>query len=152
MDVIAGITTASAAAAQFGFSLTERATARQVLLATGRTLEGVAGGWETAANTETTLCLYMGCGDIAALAHDLIAAGRAPSTPALAGVNVERPGAQLIKSTLSRLAQDVEGLDTGAPVFITIGQVCVAARATSLEAEASGQLQRDRRKAAAPGL
>jgi uroporphyrin-III C-methyltransferase len=127
VEVIAGVTTASAAAAQFGFSLTERETARRVLFATGRTLEGAAGGWEAAADPGTTLCLYMGCGDIAAIARDLIAAGRDPATPAIAAIDVERPGGRLIASTLARLAVCLEEQDVAAPVFIAIGEACAAA-------------------------
>jgi len=129
VEVIAGITTASAAAAQFGFSLTERETARRVLFATGRTLEGAAGGWDAAADPETTLCLYMGCGDIAAITRDLIAAGRDPATPAIAAIDVERPGARLVASTLAGLTLCLERQDTAAPVFIAIGEACAATAA-----------------------
>jgi len=127
VEVIAGITTASAAAAQFGFSLTQRETARRVLLATGRTLSGAADDWSGASDPETTLCLYMGCGDIAGIAASLIAAGRDPTTPAIAAIDVERPGARLVKSTLGRLAADIGAQAAAAPAFIAIGEACAAA-------------------------
>jgi uroporphyrin-III C-methyltransferase len=127
VEVVPGITTASAAAAQFGFSLTARETARRVLFATGRTLSGVATDWAAAADPETTLCLYMGCADIAAIAADLIAAGRAASTPALAAIDVERPGAVLVTSTLGRIAADLSARQDERPVFIAIGAACASA-------------------------
>jgi uroporphyrin-III C-methyltransferase len=126
VEVIPGITTASAAAAQFGFSLTERETARRVLFATGRTLSGVAGGWEAAADPATTLCLYMGCGDIEHIATRLIAAGRDPSTSALAAIDVERPGACSIRSNLAALANDLRNRPPGAAVLIVVGEACAA--------------------------
>ncbi|MGE0827992.1 MAG: uroporphyrinogen-III C-methyltransferase [Hyphomonadaceae bacterium] len=127
VEVIAGVTTASAAAAQFGFSLTERGVARRVLFATGRTFLGANEDWRSAADAETTLCLYMGCADIAAIAQNLIDAGRDGATPALAAVDVERPGAQLISTQLCDLAKALDDLARDGPVFIAIGEACAAA-------------------------
>lgn len=122
VEVIAGVTTASAAAAQFGFSLTEREKARRVMFATGRTLSGAAGGWEAAADSSTTLCLYMGCADIEHIAGQLIAAGRDPQTPALAAIDVERTGARTIAATLATLPVRLAAEEIAGPVLITIGE------------------------------
>ncbi len=127
VEVIAGVTTASAAAAQFGFSLTERETARRVLFATGRTLAGAAGGWRAAADPSTTLCLYMGCADIAFIAGQLVAAGRAQDTPAIAAIDVERPNARLVTSTLAGIAGALAAEAIEGPVLITIGAACGSA-------------------------
>jgi uroporphyrin-III C-methyltransferase len=129
VEVIPGVTTATAAAAQFGFSLTTRETARRVLFATGRTLTGAAGGWQAAADAETTLCLYMGCGDIAAISAQLLAAGRDPHTPAIAAIDVERPGARLVTSTLADITGALATERLEGPVFITIGETAAAAQA-----------------------
>jgi uroporphyrin-III C-methyltransferase len=135
VETIAGVTTASAAAAQFGFSLTERRAARRVVFATGRTLEGAVGGWQAAADSSTTLCLYMGCGDIDHIASELIRAGRAPSTPALAAIDVERPGARLIRTSLAELPSALSGMADCGPVLVTVGGVAAKA-AVSADAEA----------------
>lgn len=127
VEVIPGVTTASAAAAEFGFSLTTRAGARRVLLATGRTLEGPAGDLEIGADPSTTLCLYMGCADIGRLCDQLAAAGLPAATPAIAAINVSRPGSRLVKSTLASLPAALAGEAGDAPVFIAIGQACAAA-------------------------
>ena len=139
VDVIPGVTTACAAAAQFGFSLTERASARRVLFATGRTLAGPQGDWRAAADAETTLCLYMGCGDIAAIAAMLINAGRAADTPALAAIDVERPGARIVPSTLAALADDLADQQDRAPILIVIGQACAAILERALPSAAARQ-------------
>lgn len=128
VEVVPGVTTASAAAAQFSFSLTARARARRVLLATGRTLQGAEQDWRAAADAETTLCLYMGCADIPRIADDLIKAGRAPDTPAVVAIDVERPGARLINATLASLAAKLSDEKTIAPVFIAIGDACAVSR------------------------
>lgn len=127
VEVIPGITTATAAAAQFSFSLTKRESARRVVFATGRTAHGAQLDWAAARDPQTTLCLYMGCGDIEAIAAELIAAGRAASTPAIAAINVERPGARLIACDLSSLPAMLAGEARGSPVFIAIGEACADA-------------------------
>jgi uroporphyrin-III C-methyltransferase len=126
VETIAGITVASAAAAQFAFSLTEREVARRVLFATGRILEGAAGGWQAAADPSTTLCVYMGCAEVETIAARLIAAGRDPSTPALIAIDVERPGACSIRTTLAALVRDLHDYPTTAPVLILIGEACAS--------------------------
>lgn len=135
VDVIPGITTASAAAAQFNFSLTTRAQARRVLFATGRTLEGAAGDWKAAADRQTTLCLYMGCADIAFIVTELLASGRDAETPAIAAIDVERPGARFIRTMLADLPAELAGQETDGPVFITIGEAAATAH-DSVQAEA----------------
>lgn len=134
VEVIPGVTTASAAAAQFGFALSERGKARRVLFATGRTMSGPEGDWAAAADAKTTLCLYMGCAHIADIVARLIMAGRAPHTPALVAIGVERPEAHAIATTMAQLARDVAHLDGETPVFIAIGEACRGARRGAGEA------------------
>jgi uroporphyrin-III C-methyltransferase len=125
VEVIAGVTTASAAAAQFGFSLTERGVARRILFATGRTLGGPECDWRSAADAQTTLCLYMGCADIERICVALVAAGRDALTPAAVLIDVERPEARMIRSTLGGLPCAIDGSE-GATAMIVIGEVCAS--------------------------
>jgi uroporphyrin-III C-methyltransferase len=141
VEVIPGITTASAAAAEHGFSLTTRGEARRVLIATGRTLEGAADDWAAAADPATTLCLYMGCADLQGITDQLVAAGRDSRTPAVAAIDVSRPSSRLVVSTLGALASRLERERIEAPVFICIGQACAAAM-SHLEAAAPQALDR----------
>jgi uroporphyrin-III C-methyltransferase len=127
VDVIPGVTTASAAAAEFGFSLTTRAKSRRVMLATGRTLVGPAENWSTAADPGTTLCLYMGCADIGSIAEQLIASGLSSATPAIAALDVSRRSSRLITSTLGGIAGDLAKEASESPVFICIGDACAEA-------------------------
>ena len=127
VEVVPGITSASAAAAEFGFSLTTRAGARRVMFATGRTLSGMSDDWSAAADNETTLCLYMGCADIAGIAQRLMSAGRDPATPAVATIDISRPGSRLIASTLGLIAADLKIEASASPVLIVIGGACADA-------------------------
>jgi uroporphyrin-III C-methyltransferase len=133
VEVIPGITTASAAAAEFGFSLTTRAGARRVVLATGRTLDGASGDWAALADPANTLCLYMGCADIAAISADMIRHGLPSSTPAIAAIDVSRPASRLLTSTIGTLAADLATEQISGPVFICIGNACADARSAEQE-------------------
>jgi uroporphyrin-III C-methyltransferase len=128
--VVPGVTAASAAAAQFGFPLTHRGEARRLLISTA-TLSGGAlsdGGWAAAADPQTTLALYMGRDQIAAVAERLTSQGRSATTPAIAVENAGHPDARAIASTLGGLAVAVAQAAPSGPVVLLIGEV--AAHAT----------------------
>ena len=130
VEVVPGVTAASAAAAQFAFPLTHRGEARRLVLATARVQDGavVEAGWSGCADPEATLALYMGRDAAGPVAARLIAEGRNPSTPALAVENAGRPEARLIRATLERLAAALaEAAPTG-PVVILVGAVAERAR------------------------
>jgi uroporphyrin-III C-methyltransferase len=131
VDIVPGVTTASAAAAQFGFSLSKRGVAQRVLFATGRTALGAQGDWAGAGDPLTTLCLYMGCGDIAEIATRLIDLDRRPTTPTLVAYNVGRPDARLITATLADLPEIIAAQSHEGPGLIIIGEVCRDAKAQS---------------------
>lgn len=136
VEVIAGVTTASAAAAQFGFSLTERGVARRVLFATGRTFSGAQSEWRSALDADTTLCLYMGCADSALIAARLIEGGRDGGTPVLIAANVERADASHCLMRLADLATQPPRALEG-PVLIVIGECCASVRSAITNASAS---------------
>jgi uroporphyrin-III C-methyltransferase len=128
VDIVPGITTASAAAAQFGFSLTKRGIAQQVLFLTGRTALGTQTALDAACDASTTLCLYMGCADSLAITQALIALGRSPSTPALIARNVGRANASVRVTSLQSLPVTITRQQDDGPGLIVIGEVCRDAR------------------------
>ncbi|MGE5566452.1 MAG: uroporphyrinogen-III C-methyltransferase [Parcubacteria group bacterium] len=129
VEVIPGVTAASAAAAQFGFPLTHRGEARRLTFATARTSDGavVEGGWARAADPETTLVLYMAGEAAGAVAQRLIAEGRHPSTPALAVENAGRPDAKLVQCDLAGLPSAVGRARFEGPVLLLVGEVAAKA-------------------------
>jgi uroporphyrin-III C-methyltransferase len=132
VEVVPGVTAASAAAAQFGFPLTHRGQARRLLLLTARLHDGAldTSGWaEAAQDREATLAVYMGRDSAGAIAEGLIALGRDPRTPALAVENAGSADARLITAPLHRLGEAVEAAAPTGPVLLVIGEV--AARAGS---------------------
>jgi uroporphyrin-III C-methyltransferase len=133
VEVVPGITTASAAAAQFGFSLTSRGIGRRIMFATGHNMEGPEKSWSgPVCADDTTLCLYMAHQDIASIATELLRGGRAASTPALILSSVSRPEADMLVTTLGALVALAMTPKSTAPKFIIIGEVCRVARAKEL--------------------
>ena len=128
-SVVPGVTAASAAAAQFGFPLTERGVARRVTFATARTRDGevVEEGWAANADPSTTLCLYMARDAREAVTRRLMAEGRSPSTPAVAVENAGAENARLIASDLENLAEALDGARCEGPVLLLIGGAVAAA-------------------------
>jgi uroporphyrin-III C-methyltransferase len=143
VEIVAGVTAASAAAAQFGFPLTHRGEARRLVMATARTGENQAddGDWACLADPQTTAAFYMGRDSARQVAARLIAKGRKPSTPAIAVENASRPDARLISARLDQLGEVVESAGFSGPVLLVVGEttarVCGAAQTGSDASQAS---------------
>ena len=129
--IVPGITAASAAAAQYGFPLTHRGEARRLLISTATVSSGelAEGGWATAADPETTLALYMGRDQAAAVAERLVRSGRPASTPAIAVENAGHPHARAIAAPLGGLAAELARARPTGPVVLLIGEVVAQAEA-----------------------
>ena len=84
-------------------------------------------GWAAAADPETTLALYMGRDQAGAVADQLIAQGRAATTPAIAVENAGRPEARAMPATLATLAAVLAQAQPDGPVVIMIGEATAQA-------------------------
>jgi uroporphyrin-III C-methyltransferase len=138
VDIVPGVTAASAAAAQFGFPLTHRGEARRLLISTATVANGAlrGEGWLAAADRQTTLALYMGRDQAGAVAAQLTRDGRSPMTPAVAVENAGSDRARAIASTLRDLAGDLQTAGLTGPVVLLIGDVAARSNigfATPLE-------------------
>lgn len=136
-EIVPGVTAASAAAAQFGFPLTHRGEARRLLISTATVTAGALAenGWAAAADPETTLALYMGRDQVAAVAERLTGEGRSPLTPAIAVENAGHAEARAISSTLAGLATALEAAQPTGPVVLLIGDVAARAVAAATPTE-----------------
>jgi len=112
--VCPGITTASAAAASAGASLTLRGSARGITYVTAhlRAGEPLKLDWATLASESQTVGVYMGRAAAGEIARGLIAAGR----------NVSRPDERLIRGKLSALAFLVATISDDDPTLLLIGE------------------------------
>jgi uroporphyrin-III C-methyltransferase len=134
VEIVPGVTAASAAAAQFAFPLTHRGEARRLLLLTARIHDGSLDttGWaEAAADREATLAVYMGRDCAGQIAAGLIALGRDPATPAVAVENAGSPRGRLVAAPLAELGQTVQAAAPKGPVLLIIGEVAARARKTA---------------------
>ena len=122
-EVVPGVTSASAAAAAAGISLSRRLTARRVQFITGHDVTGaLPTGLNMAALADpgVTTAIFMGKRTFAALSLQLIAAGLAAETPALLAEGVSTPDQRLTRATLGTLAATLDGA-SDSPAVILLG-------------------------------
>ena len=126
---LAGVTAASAAAAQFEFPLTHRGDARSVTFLTGRTKDGsVDLDAGAVSNPEASLVFYMSSHNAAHIEAALRAAGRSPATPLILVENAGRATARAVKGTLSDLGRLAAAHAWDGPVLIGVGCAFAHAR------------------------
>ncbi len=128
-EVVPGITAASAVTTYAGIPLTHRSLSRGVHLVTGHFQEGEALDldWNKLADPSATLVVYMGLSNLALITQQLIAAGRAPSTPAAVIQEGTTPRQRRVIATLETLDQSVKDAGLGSPVIIVVGETVVLA-------------------------
>ena len=130
-EVIPGITAAVACAAYAGIPLTHRDHAQSLRLLTAHAQDGDAEhDWATLSQANQTLAFYMGVSGLARLRDNLIAHGRAASTPFALVENGSRPEQRVIAGTLDELPELARRHAVQAPALLVIGEV--AAFATQL--------------------
>ncbi len=145
LEIVAGVTAASAAAAVAGISLTERRRASSVIFITGHhcaersgrprgSESGLAGG---KLPPKATIVVYMPGDDLGPLAAELRAAGLLAETPCLMVSRLAAPDQQFRRTTL-------EGLGRAAPLpspkLLIIGAVAGTADEGRAETEPEPEL------------
>ncbi|MDO9246516.1 MAG: uroporphyrinogen-III C-methyltransferase [Phenylobacterium sp.] len=134
VEIVPGVTTACAGAAQFDFPLTHRGLARRVVFATATLTAGrLVADWDGAGDPETTLAIYMGGAAAEQIRARLIAAGRASTTPVAVMENVGSPDARFSSGSLEGLPALAAATGAG-PVMIVVGDVTALAPGGFLQA------------------
>jgi uroporphyrin-III C-methyltransferase len=133
VEVVPGVTAATAGAAAAGCSLTARGGASLVVLATGtdRTGAEAAGlDWELLARIEGTLVFYMAARRLPAIVRTLTALGRDPGEPALvieaAGTSAQR----IVGADLGAIAEVAGRARIESPAIFISGPTAGLARAS----------------------
>lgn len=122
-EVVPGVTSALAASAQLGISLTQRGVSRSVVFATPRVGEGEdVGDWAPAVANADSAALYMGVGQAQQIAAVLEAHGMPPSTPAMVVENASLPGSREVATTLGELRHGL-GETFAGPALLLFGEV-----------------------------
>lgn len=118
-EIVPGVTSALAASAELGVSLTERGVSRSVVFATPRIGEGEDfNDWAPAVARADTAVLYMAVGQAAEIAGILEAQGMSASTPVVLVENVSLPASRHIGCTLRGLRNGAARELTGAALLL----------------------------------
>ncbi len=117
VEIVPGITAASAAAASAGVSLTHRGVSSEVVLRTGR---GAVEG-EKACEGKT-LVYYMAASRLMEIVSELMAEGWPPSTPVVLTRNASLPHEKVLSTTLGEVSP--EGWDS--PLVLIVGNATVS--------------------------
>ncbi len=126
VDVVPGITSALAMAANLGVSLTHRDHAHSVRFITGHSRNGELSDdldWRTLSDPTTTLIVYMGGRTAPVIARSLMQAGRSPNTPVALACGVSWAEEVRWTGSLSALCDGEAIYDQSQPVLIGIGAV-----------------------------
>ena len=141
VEVVPGITTATAAAAQLVTSLTLRGVSRSVAIVTPTVAQGSVtdDSWADAAVASQTITIYMGVGEAVRVQAALLARGLSPATPVVIAHDVGRPSAGHVAGHLSDLHELGHNLGTG-PRILLLGEV-FASRVETSNVIAASQAQ-----------
>ena len=122
-EIVPGVTSALAASAEVGVSLTQRGSSRSVVFATPRVGEGEdVSDWAPAVVQADTAVLYMAVGRAAEIAAILEAQGMAASTPVVIVENASLPASRHLGCTLRGLKNGAAQGLTG-PALMLLGEV-----------------------------
>lgn len=142
VQVCAGVTTASAAAASLGASLTLRGLARRLVFVTAHTQRGAVPelDWQALADPEATLAVYMGKDAAPHIARGLRDAGLAADTPVILIENVSLPQERQFATDLAMLPLAARTALGDGPAMILIGKAMQAAHPAASRTEPGAML------------
>jgi len=122
-EIVPGVTSALAAHAELGVSLTQRGVARSVVFATPRIgPDQRASDWAASVCAADTAVLYMAAGQGAQISEALQAAGMHAATPVAIVENATLSNARQIFTTLEGL-HDIDDWQIGGPALVCLGEV-----------------------------
>ncbi|MBT8476827.1 MAG: uroporphyrinogen-III C-methyltransferase [Alphaproteobacteria bacterium] len=131
--VVPGITSASAAVATIGQSLTKRTRNASVRFLTGHDMKGFAEhDWAALARTGEVAAIYMGKRSARFIQGRLLMHGANPATPVTIIENASRPDQRVIATTLARLEPDLTDAGLTGPALTLYGLAPRLAEAVDL--------------------
>lgn len=136
VEVVPGITSAAGCAAQAGIPLTHRGLATGLRFVTGRLGEEgpMEHDWQSLADPDTTLVVYMGLASVDTFSQSLIEAGLSPHTPVAAVENGTRAQQRVLVTDLARLPGALKCDRFQSPTLLIVGRVAAFAQSMAEEA------------------
>jgi uroporphyrin-III C-methyltransferase / precorrin-2 dehydrogenase / sirohydrochlorin ferrochelatase len=130
--IVPGITSASAAVAGIGQSLTRRGRNASVRFLTGHDMQGFADhDWAALARPDEVAAIYMGKKSARFVQGRLLMHGAARATPITVVENASRPEQRVLSTTLDRLPADLTEAELDGPAVILYGLAPRAALAVT---------------------
>ena len=121
-QVIPGITSAVAASAEMGVSLTRRGRNSELRYLTARDMRGFADyQWQDLAEAGSVAAIYMGLRAMPYVQGRLLMHGADPATPVTLAARVSQPDQRLIATTLGAAVSAAEAEQLSGPVVIMLG-------------------------------
>ena len=151
-EIVPGITSAFAAAADFELPLTLRGIASSLIFTTGHDLAGdILPDWARLAVSGATIAVYMGRTVAASVATRLMSAGLNADTTVAVIENASRPYRLLMHGTLKDLPQLEHRDELTGPVMVIIGDAVAGANFERSEALAFADAPSDLKQEYANG-
>jgi uroporphyrin-III C-methyltransferase/precorrin-2 dehydrogenase/sirohydrochlorin ferrochelatase len=123
-QIVPGITSASGCAAYAGIPLTHRDHAQSVRFVTGHLKDGNCElDWAQLAQPAQTVVYYMGLVSLAQICTQLIAHGRAPTTPIALVQQGTTPQQKVYTGTLATMPALIAAAEVQPPTLIIVGEV-----------------------------
>ncbi len=120
--IVPGITSASAAVATIGQSLTKRGRNASVRFLTGHDMKGFADhDWAALARAGEVAAIYMGKRSARFVQGRLLMHGADRTTPVTVIENASRPDQRIVQSTLNHLADDLAAANLSGPALTFYG-------------------------------
>ena len=121
-DIVPGITSAAAAAASIGKSLTSRGHNKSVTLMTGHDSKGFAEqDWKKLSEPNARAAIYMGLGASRFIQGRLLVHGADRHHPVTIVENASRTKEKIVETTLGNLVQDIEKYGILGPAILLYG-------------------------------
>jgi len=138
VEVVPGVTSATAALAYAGVPVTHRHVAANFAVVTGHRAAGTEDEqyWSALAKIDT-LVILMGVKNWPHIARRLLEAGKAPDTPAMAVRWGTLPQQGQVSGSLATLAENMARANLKAPAVIVIGEVAALSDSLAWFADAS---------------
>ena len=141
-EVVPGITSAFAAAADFELPLTLRGVASSLVFTTGHDLTGsVLPDWARLAVSGATIAVYMGRTVAASVASRLMQAGLPQDTTVAVIENASRAERRLLHGTLRDLPDLEARTELDGPVMVIIGEAVAGANFARSEPLTAGRIK-----------
>lgn len=122
VEVVPGITTASAAAATLGQSLTRRGRNSALRILTGHDIAGFAeADWAGLCQPGSVAAIYMAKRAARFIAGRLLMHGAQAATPVTIIENVSRTNQRVVATTIARLADDLDRMNMTGPAILMLG-------------------------------